>query len=265
MPEARVRGVRLHYEDRGAGLAVVFLHGFPLGSDIWTEVAEVLHRRFRVVAPDLRGHGASEAPAGSYAMDVLAEDVVALADAVGLDRFVLVGHSMGGYVTFRVAARYLDRLVALGLVATRAEPDDDAAKARRHSAVDRVRREGGRAFVDSFVENLVSPHTRAAKPQVLDRLRAVARQVPDHVLVACLEALAARPDSRPLLPSLKLPALVVAGEHDPVTPPESARALAHALPAARLVVVREAGHVPSVEAPEATAAALGDFLAALGA
>jgi pimeloyl-ACP methyl ester carboxylesterase len=168
---------------------------------------------------------------------------------------------MGGYVAFRLAARWPERLEGLVLVATRAEADSADARARRVAAAERIRSQGGRAFVQEFVPNLLSEHTRRARPAVVDRLLALASSVPDHVLAACLEGMMQRPDSRPLLGTLQIPALVVAGELDPVVPVESARAMAEALPTAQLVVIAQAGHVPSVEAPEATAAALRRFLA----
>ncbi|MCS7235309.1 MAG: alpha/beta hydrolase [Armatimonadota bacterium] len=260
-----VRGLRLHYRKWGRGLPVLLLHGFPLSSELWEDVAVRLEDRCQVVAPDLRGHGDSDAPPGPYSMDALAEDVVGLVDALGLDRFVLGGHSMGGYVAFRVAARWPQRLLGLVLVATRAEPDTEEARARRRQGIERIRREGGQAFVQDFLPNLVGEHTRTHRPEVLARAWELARRVPDHVLVACLEGMMARPDSRPLLQSLDLPALVVAGEQDGVVPLASAQAMAEALARGRLVVAAGAGHLPTMEAPEVVASALADFLAALAA
>lgn len=260
MREVRVGGVQLAYREWGSGLPVVLLHGFPLSSEIWAEVAERLQPDFRLLAPDLRGHGSSDAPQGPYTMDALAEDVVGFADALHLERFVLGGHSMGGYVAFRVAARCPERLAGLVFVATRAEADTEEGKARRAAAVERISKEGGRVFLQDFLPNLVSEGTRTSRPEVLRRLWDMAARVPDHVLVACLEGMMHRPDSRELLGRLGGPALVVAGEADAVVPVESARAMAQALPQAQLVVVAGAGHVPSLEAPEATAAALHRFL-----
>jgi pimeloyl-ACP methyl ester carboxylesterase len=259
LPEVRVGELKLAYREWGRGLPVLLLHGFPLCSEVWAEVGPRLEGEFRVVAPDLRGHGASDAPPGPYTMDALAEDVVRFADALGLDRFVLGGHSMGGYVAFRIAARWPERLSGLVLVATRAEPDTDEGKARRAAAVERIRKEGGRAFLQDFLPNLVSEATRVSRPEVLRRLWEMAERVPDHAVVGCLEGMMHRPDSRGLLRQLAVPALVVAGEHDAVVPAESARAMAEALPHGQLVVVAGAGHVPSLEAPEATAAALRAF------
>lgn len=265
MPHVRVGGLRLHYREAGRGLPVVLLHGFPLSLDIWTDAASLLGDSVRLITPDLRGHGDSEAPPGAYSMDALAEDVVGLADALGLERFVLGGHSMGGYVAFRVAARCRERLVGLVLVATRAEADTEEGKARRRAAMEKIRREGGRAFIQEFVPNLLGETTRSQRPELLHKLLRLASQVPDHVLVACLAGMMERPDSRELLKQLDLPALVVAGEQDAVVPVSSARAMAEALLRARLVVVAGSGHVPSVEAPEATAAALRAFFGELQA
>ncbi|MDR7600777.1 MAG: alpha/beta hydrolase [Armatimonadota bacterium] len=265
MPELYLRGWRFHYAEWGTGLPVVLVHGFPLSSEIWAEVAVRLGDISRVVVPDLRGHGDSEAPPGPYSMDDLAEDVVGLADALGFERFVLGGHSMGGYVAFRVAARWPERLSGLVLVATRAEADTEDGRARRRKAIERIQVEGASAFLADFLPNLVSDQTRRSRPEVMARLWEAAHRVPDRALVACLQGMMDRPDSRQLLKQLSVPALVVAGEQDAVVPVESARAMAEALPRARLVVVAGAGHVPSVEAPEATASALREFLSALRA
>lgn len=263
MPDIRAGDVRLHYQEWGSGAPLVLLHGFPFSSAVWSEVAGPLGGLAKVVAPDLRGHGRSDKPQGPYTMEVLAQDVLALADALGFSRFALGGHSMGGYVAFRVAARAPDRLAGLVLVATRAEADSEEARARREAAVERIRRQGKAAFLDEFLSGLLSDRTRADRPQVLERLRVVADAVPEHALVGCLEGMRDRPDSRDLLPRLRVPALVVVGDADRVTPPEAARAMAEALPRARLVTVRDAGHLPMVEAPEATAAAVRAFLSEL--
>lgn len=265
MPEVRVRGLKLFYREWGQGLPVVLLHGFPLSSEIWAPVASWLQDRFRVIAPDLRGHGSSEAPPGPYTMDDLAEDVVGLADALGLGQLVLGGHSMGGYVAFRVVSRWPERLLGLVLVATRAEADSEEGKQRRLDAIQRIRKEGTEGFLREFLPNLVSEHARRAHPAVVARLWELARLTPDHTLVSCLQGMAGRPDSRPLLGKLTVPVLVVAGEHDAVVPVDAAKAMAEAIPGAQLVVVAGAGHVPSVEAPEATTAAIRHFLEALAA
>ncbi|MCS7171960.1 MAG: alpha/beta hydrolase [Armatimonadetes bacterium] len=260
---AEVRGCRWYCEDAGDGLPVLLLHGFPLSSEIWSPLRDALVARYRMVTPDLRGFGRSDKPEGSYTMESLAEDVLELADALGLDRFVLGGHSMGGYIAFRIAARAPGRLLGLVLVCTRAEADTEEGKARRRQAIQTIRTEGPRPFLETFLPNLLGATTKASRPELLKRLHEIAASVPAHVLVGCLEGMMERPSSHELLPSLRMPVLVVAGEEDAVTPPESARTMAEGFPRAQLTFLPRCGHTPSLEAPEALAQALSQFLEGL--
>ena len=258
-----VQGIGLEVEDHGSGFPVVLLHGFPLSSEIWAPVRPAIEQVARLVTPDLRGFGRSDKPDGPYGMDVLAADVVALADHLGLERFVLGGHSMGGYVAFRVAARVRERLAGLVLVDTRAEADTPDGRAARQAAIRRIGDDGADAFLASFVPNLVGPTTRERAPRFLRDLEAIGREAPAHVLAGCLEGMMERPDSRELLGTLDVPALVLVGAEDPITPQETAQALATALPRATLAVIPGAGHTPSVERPVVVADAIVAFLSAL--
>jgi pimeloyl-ACP methyl ester carboxylesterase len=260
MPHAALHGHDIYYEDSGGLTPVILLHGFPLSSEIWVPIRARLAESCRLVTPDLRGHGLSAKPAGNYSMEVLAQDVAALADQLGFERFILGGHSMGGYVALRFAARNPDRLSGIILVDTRAEPDTDEGKAKRLSAIEKIRHEGAGSFLDGFVPSLVGETTRRDNPTLIDHVRQIAGRVPDHVLAACLKGMMDRPDSRELLPSLGFPALVVVGEEDTLTPPDSAREMARLLPNAELVVIPRAGHTPSLEAPDATAKAIAEYI-----
>ncbi len=258
-----VQGVGLEVEDHGEGLPVVLLHGFPLSSEIWAGVRPAVEQVARLVTPDLRGFGRSDKPEGSYGMDVLAGDVVALADRLGLDRFVLGGHSMGGYVGFQVAARIPERIAGLVLVDTRAEADTAEGRRAREASIRRIGEEGAAAFLASFVPNLVGATTRQRAPRFLHDLEDIGSEAPAHVLAGCLRGMMERPDSRPLLAGLDVPALVLVGAEDAITPQEAAQAMAAALPRATLAVIPGAGHTPSVERPVAVADAVVAFLAAL--
>lgn len=258
-----VRGHRLFCEDVGEGrkVPVVFLHGFPLSSEIWLPLQDTIAREFRFIAPDLRGFGRSDKPAGPYTMDTLAEDVLGIADALGIGRFVLAGHSMGGYVALRIVARAPERVLVLLLVCTRAEPDTEEGKARRRQGIETIRTQGPLAFLDTYLPNLVGATTKATRPEVLDRLRGIATQVPDHVLVGCLEGMMERPDSRPLLSQIRVPALVVAGAEDGLIPPDHARTMAEQIPLGRFALLQRCGHTPSLEAPQELVQVLLPFLA----
>ncbi len=255
-----VRGVALEVEDHGEGVPLVLLHGFPLSSAMWTPVRTALEQAARVVTPDLRGFGGSGKPDAGYAIDELAADVVALADALGLERFVLGGHSMGGYVALRVAAARRERLAGLILVDSRAEADSAEGRARRDAAIARIARGEPAAFLDEFVANLVGPSSRARAPRLLEEMRAIAAEASPAALAGCLAGMRDRSDSSALLPGLDLPALVVVGREDALTPPEAARAMAGALPRCRLAEIPLSGHTPSMERPIPTAEAMLAFL-----
>jgi 3-oxoadipate enol-lactonase len=255
-----VGGLRLAVEDHGDGLPLVLLHGFPLSSEIFAPIRPALETVARVITPDLPGFGGSDQLAGAYTMDALAQQVVELADALSLPRFVLGGHSMGGYVALRVAAAHAERLEALILVATRAMADAPEARERRNEAIAAI--VGGRreTFVDAFVAKLVGESTRRRAPRLVEELRTLAATVPDEVLIAALEAMRDRPDSSPILGALHLPVLVLAGSEDELIPPEAVRHMAALLPDAQLAFVPLAGHTPTVERPVAAAEVMVSFL-----
>ncbi len=252
--------VTLEVEDHGEGVPVILLHGFPLSSEIWNPIRPALEQAARLITPDLRGFGGSDKPEGDYGVETLAGDVLRLADRLGLERFVLGGHSMGGYVALRVAAGHAGRLAGLVLVSSRAAGDPPAASAGRDAGIARIRRGEVAGFLDDLVPNALGPSTRRRAPRLVSDLRAIAGAVPEHVLVGCLAGMRDRPDSSGILPQLEVPALVVAGQEDPVVPVDEAQAMAAAPPRATLALIPEAGHIPSVERPIPTADAMLAFL-----
>lgn len=255
-----VAGERLHYQTWGAGPPVVLLHGFPLSGAMWRAQGEALADGWQVVAPDFRGFGASDPPGAPISLETYADDVLRVVDALGLARFVLGGLSMGGYVVFRLLARAAERVVAVILADTRADPDTEEGRRRRFDAIARIEREGPDGFLAEFTATLVGATTRAHRREVLDAVRAMARRAHPRGLTAALAAMAARPDSRPLLPRLTVPVLVVVGEEDTLSPPEVARAMAAALPHGRLAVIPAAGHLNNLERPDVFTASVREFL-----
>jgi len=256
-----VNGYALAVEDGGHGTPLLLLHGFPMSSAIFSPIRPMVERVGRLVTVDLRGFGASDAPPGSYDMDSLADDVVRVANHLELDRFVLGGHSMGGYVAFRVAANHRHRLAGLILIDTRAAADTPEGVERRWASIAAIKGGGRSTFLDGFLPLLVGPVTRDRKPETMELLRTIAAGIPDHVLTGCLDGMMTRPDSRGLLAGLDLPALVIHGADDAVMPPAEARALALALPRGQLLEVLDAGHTPTLEQPEHVGEAIARLLA----
>ena len=260
MPFATIGDLRLCYDDDGAGPAVVLLHGFPLGRWIWDAPRAALRDRYRVIAPDLRGHGDSEVSPGPYAMDALAEDVARLLDGLGVERAVLGGLSMGGYVAFACWRRFPARVRALVLCDTRAKGDDRGEKVMRQSTAQVALERGTAAVVDGMLPKLLAPRTLAERPDLCAAVRARLAATDPRAVAATLLGMKDRADSTPTLATITVPTLFLVGADDQLTPPTLARDLQAGVVGARLEVVADAGHLTPVEQPAATSAALRAFL-----
>jgi YbgC/YbaW family acyl-CoA thioester hydrolase len=255
-----VNGVSLAVEVRGEGPAVLFIHGYPLDRSIWTHQLAALDGWSRI-APDLRGMGQSDAPDLGYSMETYAADLAALLDLLGVDDVVLVGHSMGGYVAFEFLRSWRNRVRGLVLVDTRAEPDTPEARKNRDAAAATAREKGAEAIAEAMLPKMLGTSTRAGAPATVERVRAMMAATPVAGIVGALGAMRDRPDSTPLLPELAgIPSLVIVGDEDEITPAAQARAMADAIPGASLVVIRSAGHLPTMERPVETTDALLAFL-----
>ncbi|MCS7251277.1 MAG: alpha/beta fold hydrolase [Anaerolineae bacterium] len=260
MPFATVRGIRLIYDIRGHGTPVLWIHGFPLGRWLWDPQVEALGAVARSIAVDLRGFGGSSVPEGSYTMDSYAADLRGLLDILGIDQAVLAGLSMGGYVAFAFYAAYPERVRGLILADTRHQADTPEVRANRYAVIERIRAEGTRAAVEAFLPRLFGGTTQRERPERVETLRRKMMTNPAAGLIGALQAMAERPDRTDLLPSIRVPTLVIVGEEDAVTPPDVARQMAEGIPQARVVVIPRAGHLANVEAPEAFNEAVWAFL-----
>jgi len=243
----------------GKGPAVILVHGYPLDGAMWSGVARALSSQFRVLKPDLPGRGNTEAdaPAGidGYA-DFLATIVDSLEEPVGI-----AGFSFGGYISLALLKRRPERVRAIALVDSRAGADDDAGRAKRDETIAAVRANGLAPVLEAMPAKLLSPEG-LARADLLERVqRIISRQKPETV-EADLAAMRDRPDSTGFLPEIGIPALVVVGERDVLTPPADSEAMAAAIPGAKLVTIPGAGHLAPMERPKAVAGALAEFFSA---
>ncbi len=249
-------------EVEGAGVPVLFVHGFPLDRRMWRHQQERLSRCQRIV-PDLRGVGASSAPAGGYSMGRYADDLVTVLDAVAVRRAVVCGLSMGGYVAFELVRRHADRLAGLILCDTRAEADSAEARGNRDALIGLAEREGVRAVGERFLPKLLAPTTFAQQPELVVDVREMMGRLSLPGVVGALRAMRDRPDSTALLPTIRVPTLVIVGEEDQVTPVAGVERMAAAIPGAGVVRIPAAGHLAPLEQPGPTTSAIGDFLTRL--
>jgi 3-oxoadipate enol-lactonase len=235
---------------------LVLLHPFPLDASFWSAVAPELAAEREVVAPEFPGLGRAPmvaVPTVDGFADLVAERIAAMRG----ERAAVCGLSIGGYVALSLAARHPQRVAALVLADTRAEPDDPEAAQGRHRAAALVREAGAAAFLDDFVPRLVAPGDDASR----DAARAIADAQEPEAIARTLEALAGRADRRPDLSGIAAPTLVIVGAEDGVTPVAFSEGLAAGIPDAELLVIPGAGHLAALERPREFAAAVRSFLA----
>ena len=240
---------------------LVLVHAFPLSAAMWDDVRAALSDVAEVVTPDLPGFGGRPVLDGEPSLDALADDLLDHVATLGHDRVVLGGLSLGGYVAMAFLRRHPGRVSALVLADTKASADPPAARDNRERIARAVlEQRSPRLLIDEVLPGLLGQTTRLRRPAVVGRVRGFMAEA-DPVGVAWAQrAMAARPDSLDTLRDAHVPALVVVGEEDTLSPVADAEAMARALPDARLVVVPGVGHLSAVEDPRAFAAAVRDFL-----
>lgn len=243
--------MELAFREVGTGTPLVLLHAFPLSSAMWLAQREGLGHRCRVVTPDQRGFGGSPLGDDPPSLDLCADDLAQLLDRLGLERVVLGGLSMGGYVAMAFLRRHPDRVAALVLADTKASADPEPARANRERIAQAVQEEGSTVLVDDVLPTLLGPTTVAGRPSVVGRVQGLVQAAPPAAVAWAQRAMAARPDSFATLQELDRPALVLVGDQDALSPVADAQAMADALPQGRLAVLPDAGHLSAVETPDA--------------
>ncbi|GAC1303641.1 MAG: alpha/beta fold hydrolase [Vulcanimicrobiaceae bacterium] len=246
---------RLDVLDEGRGTAIVLLHGFPLAKESWDAQAAALVASARVIRIDLRGLGASSVTPGPYLMEALASDVAGVLDALGIERAVVVGHSLGGYVAFAFFRLFSERCSGLGIVCSRATPDDAAQAAAREALAVRAERDGMTPVVEAFVGRYFAPSVATERRDLVARASEMCARTDPRGAAAMLRGMAERVSSDDLLAEIAVPVRVVAGEHDAFVDVARMRELADGIRGAKLDVL-PCGHVPLWELPVETTAAL---------
>jgi 3-oxoadipate enol-lactonase len=257
MPETNINGIRLRYTDVGEGPTLLLLHAFPLSGAMWQPQVEALQDQFRLIVPDLRGFGGTDAPPGAYTMEEHADDMAALLDHVGVEQATLCGLSMGGYIAMAFMRRHADRASALVLADTRAGADGDEARAGREVNARLAEISGPAAIADKMIPGLVAPYASQA---VRDTLRTLILANTPEGIAGALRGMAQRIDSTARLSAISVPTLVIVGEDDGLTPPVEAGTIGAAIAHSSVLMIPAAGHISSLENPGAFTAALRGFL-----
>jgi 3-oxoadipate enol-lactonase len=256
-------GPSFSFVDEGdkQALPVVFLHAFPYHSDMWQPQREALSARARFIAFDASGLGRRKSHTSAYMLEHSVDDLLAVLDHLGIEKCVLCGLSMGGYVALRAVARAPERVRGLILANTQAAADTDAARLGRAEGVRLLERDGAEAFVEQQIKRQLSPHSQATRPELIARLKELTAGANEGGIAASLVAIATRSDQSQKLKEIRVPTLVIAGADDVVTPPALAQFLAEQIPKATLHVLANAGHLTNLEAEAEFTRLLTEFLA----
>jgi 3-oxoadipate enol-lactonase len=256
-----INGRDVRYLESGAGQPLVLVHAFPLNADQWRPQLERLPEGWRALAPDLRGFGGPRLDDDQpITMDDYATDVSAFMDALDIDRAVIGGLSMGGYIAFAFVRRFPARMTGLILADTRSTADTAEGVRGRLALLERLRGDGPPAVGRDLIPKLLGP-TSLATRRTLEAVVAELIERNDAAgIAAAIHALIGRPDSTPDLKRIRVPALIVVGDEDTITPPSDAEAMHLAIDGSEIAVLPKAGHLSNLETPDEFSAVLADFL-----
>jgi pimeloyl-ACP methyl ester carboxylesterase len=248
------------YRVLGEGPSVFLLHPFPVNHEFWLPVAQALSTRYRVILPDLRGHGDSAVGEGPATMEKHAADIARVMDDVEIGRAPLVGCSIGGYTLFEFWRRHRGRVSALGLFNTKAPADSAEARAGRLQAANDVLERGTEPFFESMVPRLLGKSTRETRPDLVQGALRMMRKMSPEDVAQVQRGMAARPDSVDILKTINVPTLLVTGDEDILTGLNEAELMRQHISSSQLRVIPKAGHYSPWEQPEEAGKLLRQFL-----
>jgi 3-oxoadipate enol-lactonase len=249
---ATINGTKLYYAESGnpSGTPILLIHGFPFSHEMWKPQIEALGKNHRVIVHDVRGHGQSDTGDGQYTLEFFVDDLIGLLDHLKIEKAVVCGLSMGGYVALRAIERNPERFCALILCDTRSEADSNEARLKRAATLLTVKQRGVAAFASGFVTAVFAAESFTLRPQVVDTIKNIIRRNPSLGICGALLALASRTDTTASLSRIDVPTLILVGEHDALTPPAAARAMQEKIRDAELHVIAHAAHMSNLENAE---------------
>lgn len=258
--KANINGIQMYYTEHGHGLPIVFIHGFPLSHRMWEPQLLALPDYFRRIAYDVRGHGESECGDGQYTLEWFVDDLFALLDELHIEKTIVCGLSMGGYIALRAMQRAPGRFWGAVLCDTRSTADDNMGKIYRSTLLHQVKNEGAAVFARHFVPNLFAPATQQHNPSLVQMMQDVASLHSPTGVAGALLALAGRTDTTDFLAKVHIPTLIMVGEHDTITPVAASLAMQSHIANAEMHVIPNAGHLSNLENPVVFNEKLLDFL-----
>jgi 3-oxoadipate enol-lactonase len=241
---------QIAYEAHGDGPPIVLLHPFPCNHELWKPATQALENRYRLILPDLRGHGESGIGEGPATMQKHSADLARILDDAGVGRAVFAGNSIGGYVLFEFWRRNRGRVAGLILCNTKAQADTSEGRANRLQAADEVMQRGTEFFAEAQLSRLLGETTRQSRPDLVEGARKMMLKMSPEDIAMVQRGMAERPDSVPTLKTINVPTLIITGDEDNLTGVPDAELMRQNIPGSEMKVVAKAGHYSPWEQPK---------------
>lgn len=246
-----INNITVSYTDDGLKNArtIIFIHGFPFNKSMWTVQVSTLQENFRVITYDVRGHGESDIGNVDFSIELFVDDLVGLMDSLNIEKTLLCGLSLGGYIALRAIEKYPDRIQALILSDTQCIADSPEAVEKRMSTIDGINANGVQQYAETSIANLFAPESHKAKQKEITAIRNTILSTPKETLIKTLKALAARKETCTSLNKINVPVLIIVGREDKITPIAAARFMNEKIKHSIIMIVDHAGHLTNLENP----------------
>ena len=249
--EITVNDLTVSYNDEGESGApvIIFIHGFPFNKSMWDKQFKALKENYRVIAYDVRGHGNSDAGKGDFSIELFANDLLSFMDALKIDKAMLCGLSMGGYIALNAVENYPDRFDALILSDTTCVADTPEVKEKRMKAIDSIKKAGVEKYAEESIKNLFVPESLSTKKEEIAAVREMIVNTSKQSLYKTLKAFYERKETCSKLHDINVPVLIVVGKEDKITPPEAAQMMHEKIEDSVLYITEQAAHLSNIENP----------------
>jgi 3-oxoadipate enol-lactonase len=244
-----INDITINYIKHGSshGLPVVFIHGFPFSYKMWEPQMRELSNDIHAIAYDVRGHGSSDVGDGQFTIELFVDDLIVLLNHLDIEKAVLCGLSMGGYIALRAIERYPNRIKGLVLCDTKSESDTNEEKIKRTNSIKTVKSAGVSAFAENFVKGIFCMKTFEKNPGAIEFIKELICANSTLGICGTFLALASRTDTIQSLSSIDVPTCIIVGEYDLLTPPSSAQGMHKAIAGSELHILSNAGHMSNLE------------------
>lgn len=239
----------ISYIDEGSTDAptIIFIHGFPLNKAMWKKQVQILKENFRVIAYDIRGHGNTDVGKDNFSINLFVKDLLSLMDALKIDKIILCGFSMGGYIALNAIENYPERFSALILCDTNCTADLPEAKEKRMKTIESIEKNGLEQYAEESLKKLFAPISILEQIEEITKVREMIMNTSIQSLIKTLQALAERAETCSRLHEIKVPVLIMVGKEDEITPPDVAMAMYEKIKGSTIQIIEHAGHLSNME------------------